>query len=525
MSLLDIKFSKADRESTSPTEGQRRMAQALVLPWEVNRELNKPENYDRLIAAYKSWVYVCASKNSNAVAQSQLKLYAAKKPGKKIIVKHADVPFLRDQEMGKRPALAPWYRKSEERKEILEHPSFELFKKPNPFMSMFDLWDATELWLELTGNSFWYVYTEKGMPKEIWPLPPQYMSIVPSRDKLVAGYVYQKGIEKIPFDAEEIIHFKFYSPTGSLYGMGPMQAAMPAYVSDQAIRIFESTLMQNMGRPEAVLQAKEGISDAEFERFKKRWRQQYGGAKKVGQTLILEWGLEYKPITFTPREMNYMAGRKSNREEIAAIFGVPMSKLTTEDVNRANASSGNWQYQNDTVEPRLRRIEETLNARLAPMYDDNIFYAYESTLPEDKEFELKERTQHLGSYVTVVNEERKKLGMPPVEWGDRPLAAAGIAPLKTKEEMAAAEEQARAQAEAMAAAARSPQEVEPAQKPGEEKPIPGKPGQKPAPGKPKPTEKPVETKPKPGEVKPKKDAEAFILKVYEKVKEKLAAQA
>lgn len=518
MSLLDITFSKAARESQEITEGGRRMAQVAILPWEANRELNRPANYDTYINAYKSWVYVCASKNSNAVAQSSLKLYAGKKTkSTRLIVKSAPISRKWDRELAKRPNLAPWFRKSEEREEILEHPVLELLKQPNPFLNMFDLWDATQLWLELTGNAYWYVWKELGLPKEIWLLPPQYMTIVPSREKMVAGYVFQKSIDKIPFDAEEVIHFRFYSPTGSLYGMGPMQAAMPAYANDQVIRVFESTLMQNMGRPEAVLQTKEGISDKEFERFKQRWKQQYGGAKKVGQTLILEWGLEYKPITFSPKDMQYQVGRKSNREEIAAIFGVPMSKLTTEDVNRANANSGNWQYQNDTVEPRLRRTEQTLNSFLCPMYDENIFLAYDSTLPEDKGFELQERQAHLSSCVTVVNEEREKLGMDPVEWGDKPLVGQGIH--KLGEEPPAAP------------GGGFPGEVGP-----ETSPI-KPPGQKPA-AKPKPGEKPSGTKPsevappvKPvGEAAPEvtpgknKYAEDLISRVYTRVKEKLALE-
>ena len=59
------------------------------------------------------------------------------------------------------------------------------------------------------------------------------------------------------------------------------------------IRMFESTLMKNMGRPEAVLQSTEPVNDTDFKRMKQRWNQNYGGNKKVGQfeeraTWILE---------------------------------------------------------------------------------------------------------------------------------------------------------------------------------------------------------------------------------------------
>lgn len=429
-------FTKAKQEKID-TEGVRRMAPVIVSPWESGREISA-DNYNVLISSYKSWVYVCASKNSNAIAAAPLRLYVGKQDkNTKILVKSHKLNKREEMRIRKQGNLIPYHRKAVEIEEVEDHPFLDMIKTVNPLINRFDLWDGTQLWLELTGNAYWYIYKNKlGVPSEIWPLPPQFMKIVGSTTDIIAGYVYQKGQMKIPFDAEEIIHFKFYNPNGTLYGVGPLAAIMDSYIDDRNIRTFESTLMKNMGRPEAVLQSTEPMNDADFKRIKARWNQQYGGVKKVGQTMILENGLTYTPITFTPREMNYVVGRKMNREEIAAAFGVPMSKLTTEDVNRANAGAGNWQYQNDTIEPRLRRIEETINEKLMPMYDENLFVAYDSTLPADRAFNLTERTSHLSSYVTTINEEREKLGLEKVEWGDIPLAPAGIGPLGSNQPVA-----------------------------------------------------------------------------------------
>jgi hypothetical protein len=148
-------------------------------------------------------------------------------------------------------------------------------------------------------------------------------------------------------------------------------------------------------------------------------KQNYGGPAKVGKTLLLEKGLKYQGISMSPREMNYIQGRKFIREEIAAAFGVPMSKLTSESVNRANALAGDVQYMSDTIEPRCRRIEEKLNERLLPMYDDtgSLFVAYDDIVPADKEFRLRERSSNL---------ERQIDGQEPVEWGDKPIMGSGM---------------------------------------------------------------------------------------------------
>ncbi len=409
----------------------QRMSPTVIMPWEAGRELISPENYRVLIAAYTSWTYICASKNSNAVAAAPLRLYVGKQTkNTKVIVKTAKLDRKNEERIRRQGNLIPYHRKAVELEEVIDHPFLETLKTVNPLINRFDLWDGTQLWLELTGNAFWYIYKDKmGVPQEIWPLPPQYMKIVASREKIVAGYVYQRAVEKIPFENEEIIHFKFFSPTGSLYGTGPLAAVMESVIDDKNIRLFESTLMKNMGRPEGILQSKEPISEDDFKRIKSRWQQQYGGVNKAGKTIVLENGLEYKPLTFTPREMNYVVGRKLNREEIAAAFGVPMSKLTVESVNLANAYVGEHQYTQDTIEPRLRRIEETINEKLMPMYDENLFVAYDSVVPDDKQFELTERTANLGSYVTTVNEEREKMGLDKVAWGEIPLTGPGIAPL------------------------------------------------------------------------------------------------
>lgn len=412
-----------------------RVTPLYAQPFELGREMEHPHNYEALIQAYKNWVYVCSCKNSNTVANCVLKLYVGKESKKqKILVKTKSLSIKEQDRLFALPSNQRITRKAVELEEVTEHPFLDLIESVNPLLNRFDLWDLTELWLELTGNSYWYVYVNEklGIPTEIWPMNPQFVKIVVSKDpkKLIDKYTYRRNTQRLDFNYDEVIHFKFSSPQGAgLYGVGPLLPAFSSYQNDQSIRNFETSLMDNMGRPDGVLKTTQRLTEPQWNRLDETWRRRYGGAKKVGKTLILEAGLDYQPITFTPREMNYVVGRKMTREEIAASFGVPMSKLTSDNINLANAYVGELQYMRDAIEPRLRRIEEKLNERLMPMYDDNIFVAYESSIPADRDFELKERESNLRLYVTSVNQERTKMGEKDVEWGDVPLAPMGIAPL------------------------------------------------------------------------------------------------
>ena len=85
--------------------------------------------------------------------------------------------------------------------------------------------------------------------------------------------------------------------------------------------------------------------------------------------------------------MAFLQGRKWTREEICNCYGVPISKLTTDNVNRANAESGDYSYMKDTILPRLKKIEQKLNEQLLPMYDDRLFCAFDNPVPADKHYD------------------------------------------------------------------------------------------------------------------------------------------
>jgi HK97 family phage portal protein len=439
MKLFGIEIKK-NSNKTDEDLNEPKIRQVYLPQFTYQNQVPIPSDMMPLVNAYRSWVYICASKNSNSIAATPIRLYAKKtRKNQKFIVKTKDVPPLVVKRFMQNSSLTKTLSNALEVKEVLEHPFLDLIQHVNPLANRFDLWDMTQLFMELTGNAYWYIVkdSQMGIPVQIWVIPSQYMQIVTSKDQMVAGYVFRYGTRLVPFEFDEIAHFKFSSPLSQLYGTGPLAAILDTYNVDQSIRGYESSMLNSGGRPDGVLQTDQGLNDKEFERLKEQWNQRYGGASKAGKTLILEKGLTYEAISFTPKEMNYVTGRKLNREEIAAAFGVPMSKLTSETVNLANAYAGEKQYAQDTLEPRLRRLEEKINERVLPMYEDgdNLFVAYDSAVPEDKEFESVERQRRLSAYITTVNEEREKLGMQPVDWGDMPLTNPGVGPLGSQQGM------------------------------------------------------------------------------------------
>jgi len=93
------------------------------------------------------------------------------------------------------------------------HPFERLLARPNPLMSRFELIEHTIGSLEIHGNAYWFLAGEPGgAPRELWPLRPDRVSVVPDAQRGVSGYVYELDGKRIPLDAAEVVHFRRWHP-------------------------------------------------------------------------------------------------------------------------------------------------------------------------------------------------------------------------------------------------------------------------------------------------------------------------
>lgn len=339
------------------------------------------KDFDVMIENFKSWVYACAQRNAFSIAKCELKVYQrVKREGK----------FELD--------------------EITEHPFVELLGKVNPYFNKFELWTLTTIFLELTGNAYWWIVKDAfGTPREIWNLPANWMKVVPSKTEFIAGYVCLPPGEAvpIPFQIDEIIHFKYPSPFDIHYGTGPLLAAQYGVDLNNNLKIHSINYLMNNAQPSGALYTEDSLNDEQFQRLKNQWNREYRGSSNAGKMAILEKGLKYQQIGQGLADLNFNDISRGIRDEICAIFGVPASKLgLVEDVNRANAEANDFTYQKETVQPRLTLIEEKLNEKMMPMYDANLVCKFVSPVPADKEFRLREQAEHIRSGYSSIDDER-----------------------------------------------------------------------------------------------------------------------
>ena len=417
MGILDLFRRK--RQDTPDTYFQS----SLSVLDRSGRAKAQPFSYRAAVSAYQSWIYAAASINAQAVASVPLRLYVRSRTDARKLFDTRPVPTARKKylrgdlsvqpsSLVRRKALAGDFEEVS-----TEHPVLEVLRKANSVDDGFGLAMSRILFLELTGNAYLHPVIDPtlNVPTELWTMPSHLVKVLPSTDGLIAGYRY--GIDQqaeVDFTPDEVIHFKRPNPKSLLYGLGKVEAAWGVVQQNQAVHEMDLAFFENMARPDYAVIIKGGAGREQLERFETKVREALQGTRKSGKFMAITGDVEMKPLSFPTKDL---AGRDEIVEEIAAIFGVPVSMLKANDPNLAAAKSGYAQWRESTIAPICRLDEETLNAKLLPLFgiEDDAYLAYDNPVPADRQQDLVERqTSVAGGWLTP-NEARIEAGYDPFD--------------------------------------------------------------------------------------------------------------
>jgi len=264
------------------------------------------------------------------------------------------------------------YRKRGGKVEIIpEHEMLDVLDRVNPFTTKNDFIEATQAYMELCGEAFWWKY-KVGKVKQLWILRPDFINILPPKgdQEYIGGYEYKVTGMKTPniYKTDEIVHFKMFNPTNPYRGTGPLQAAAYAYDTDLFASKWNRNFFYNNAMPESVLTTEQNIKAKDIERIKTEWENKYGGVNKSHKMAILTGGLKLDDtLKQTIKDMDFLNSRKFSRDEIFTIFQVPKTLVSiTEDVNRSNAAEGKAVWLDNVIKPKMNKFVAFLNEFYAP---------------------------------------------------------------------------------------------------------------------------------------------------------------
>jgi HK97 family phage portal protein len=262
--------------------------------------------------------------------------------------------------------------------EIAEHPLLDLLAQPSAGHTGTEFLEAWYGFLLVAGNAYAEAVAVGGALRELHALRPDRMKVLPGADGWPEAYEYSAGGRSVRFDAEPvtgvrpILHLKLFHPAHDHYGMSPIEAAANAIDIHNTASAWNKALLDNSARPSGALVYEGGsgrMTAEQFERLKAELETSFQGAKHAGRPLLLEGGLDWKTLSLSPKDMDFIEAKHAAAREIALAVGVPPMLLGIPGDNTySNYQEAQRAFWRQTVLPLVKRTGAALSQWLAPAY-------------------------------------------------------------------------------------------------------------------------------------------------------------
>jgi len=260
-----------------------------------------------------------------------------------------------------------------------DHPLIDLLSVPNPEQSGAELFESFYGFLQTAGNAYLEAVTLEGNPRELYVLRPDRMKARPGKSGWADAYEYAAGGRTIVFakpatGPAPILHLRLFHPTNDHYGLSPLEAAASSIDVHNAASAWNKALLDNAARPSGALVYKgpegaENLTGEQFDRLKSELEDAYQGSANAGRPLVLDGGLEWRSMSLSPADMDFIAAKNGAAREIALAFGVPPMLLGIPGDNTySNYKEANLAFWRQTVLPLVKKTAAALTAWLGPAF-------------------------------------------------------------------------------------------------------------------------------------------------------------
>lgn len=332
-------------------------------------------------------------------------------------------------------SLVDWclYRKmpNGERKEITTPTAQgKIWTRPNNYMTRQELVESVQQHLDLTGLGYLVIARGAGIPIEMWPVRPDRMTVIPSRQDFIAGYVYTSPDgEQVPLLKEDVISLRWPAPLDIYGGQSPLSALAGDIDNEREQRAWSASFFRNSATPGGIIKTGVKLNDKEFDELVDRWNRSHRGTSNAGRVAVLEQG-DFVPLAYTQKDMQFVESRGLTKQAILDAYGFPKFGLgDVADVNRASADASRALMAESLDVPRLERWKAALNWEFLPMFGpgwEQYEFDYETPVRDDQEIVNGTLTANVQAAMAMIDggadpvETCQAFGLPDVTWAEVP---------------------------------------------------------------------------------------------------------
>jgi HK97 family phage portal protein len=318
-----------------------------------------------------------------------------------------------------------------DRERLPDHQLADWLEHPTPFSTRYRLIESVMQDLGVFYNAYWLKIRERdriGLQR----LPPE--QVLPIGG-LVASWYQWRTLDGqiIELPASEVVCFSGYP---GLLGLSPLETLRRTLCEDIAATDHREAFWRNAARIEGVIERpreSKTWSPEQVDSFRAQWRAKFAGHAGVGEVPILQDGMSFKSVAFSPRQAEYTTARKLTREEVAAAYHVPLPMVGILDhATFSNIREQHKQLYQDCLGPWLVYLAEEIERQLLIECTDQDRIYVEFNIAEKLTGSFEEQAASLhtlvGAPIMTRNEGRARLNLPKI---DDPGADALVRPLNT----------------------------------------------------------------------------------------------
>lgn len=260
------------------------------------------------------------------------------------------------------------YRRTtdEGREKASDHPLYKvLHDQPNDWQTSLEFREMLQAAVLLRGNAFAEIKRGyDGQVRSLIPLSNDRVTVI-HLDNGRLGYdvTDQKGGVRRLLQ-EEVFHLRHRSTDGRV-GISPITASRQTVELALAERQHGTSTFSNGAKLSGILTFPGRLQDTQRNNIKNSWKDEYAGSNNAGKTPVLEEGVEYKPISMTSDDAQYLESRQFSVEEIARLFRVPPTIIGQMDkANYSNSVELARQFVTLTLRRHLVMWEQAISRAL-----------------------------------------------------------------------------------------------------------------------------------------------------------------
>ncbi|WP_019157261.1 phage portal protein [Robertmurraya massiliosenegalensis] len=179
---------------------------------------------------------------------------------------------------------------------------------------------------------------------------------------------------------------------------------------------YSTSLLHNSAVPVGMVKAASRLTQTAIDRLKASFEKIYSGTKNAGRTMILEEGMDYKPLSLKPDELQLTEASKQTISEVARLFNIPESLINSDANKYASLEQNTVQFLQNTLLPIITQIESSFDKYLLDDFEKQLGYYFRFDTSEIIRTTEKEKietvTKGLKEGLFSFNEARTKLDLP-----------------------------------------------------------------------------------------------------------------